>query len=98
MQHIPVVSHALWKRDSCFENVGRGPCYTNNWLIPLTGLVFIYSGRRASQGRGVERSGGERGVVERLGLPIDFNEEEGYFQRALEWHLLTNRESCARLC
>lgn len=48
--------------------------------------------------RAGEWSGGERGVVERLGLPIDFNEEEGYFQRALEWHLLTNTDSCARLC
>lgn len=70
MQHIPVVSHALWKRDSCFENVGRGPCYTNNWLIPSTGLVFIYSGRRASQGRGVEwrgeGSGREAGASHRF--------------------------------
>lgn len=34
----------LVERDFYFENVGRGPYYTNNWLIPSTGLVFIYSG------------------------------------------------------
>lgn len=42
----------LVERDFYFENVGRGPYYTNKWLIPSTGLVFIYSGRRASQDPG----------------------------------------------
>lgn len=52
----------LVERDFYFENVGRGPLYTNNWLIPSTGLVFIYSGRRASQDQGVEGRGeGQRG-------------------------------------
>jgi len=32
------------ERDLYFENAGRGPYYTNNWLLPSTGLVFIYSG------------------------------------------------------
>lgn len=47
----------LVERDFYFENVGHGPFYTNNWLIPSTGLVFIYSGRRASQDQGVEGRG-----------------------------------------
>lgn len=47
----------LVERDFYFENVGRGPFYTNNWLIPSTGLVFIYSGRRALQDQGVEGRG-----------------------------------------
>lgn len=34
----------LVERDFYFENVGHGPYCTNNWLIPSTGLVFIYSG------------------------------------------------------
>lgn len=34
----------LVERDLYFENAGRGPYYTNNWLLPSTGLVFIYSG------------------------------------------------------
>lgn len=66
MQHIPVVSHALCWRDFYFENVGRGPYYTNNWLIPSTGLVFIYSG--GSDGGGVGVSLTERGRGGQLGV------------------------------
>ena len=47
----------LVERDFYFENVGRGPYYTNNWLIPSTGLVFIYSGEEP------HRAGGWRGEV-----------------------------------
>lgn len=60
----------LVERDFYFENVGCGPYYTNNWLIPSTGLVFIYSGEKPH--RTGERRG-ERWVVERLRFPIDFN-------------------------
>jgi len=49
MQHIPVVSHALWR--GTFENVGCGPYYTNNWLLPSTRLVFIYSGEEPHRTR-----------------------------------------------
>lgn len=51
MQHIPVVSHALWRGTLYFENVERGPYYTNNWLLPSTGLVFIYSGEEPHRTR-----------------------------------------------
>lgn len=36
MQHIPATS-----RWTGTENVGRGPCFTDNWLIPSTGLVYL---------------------------------------------------------
>ena len=61
MQHIPVVSHVLFKRgDSfAFENDGRGPYYTNDWLITIdrTCVCSIYSreGRAFTGNRGVER-------------------------------------------
>lgn len=41
----------LVERDFYFENVGRGPYYTNNWLIPSTGLVCIYSGEEPHRTR-----------------------------------------------
>lgn len=41
----------LVERDFYFENVGHGPYYTNTWLIPSTGLVFIYSGEEARRTR-----------------------------------------------
>lgn len=44
------------ERDFYFENFGRGPYYTNTWLIPMTGLVYLQWGR-ASQDQGAE---GER--------------------------------------
>lgn len=53
------------ERDFYFENVGRGPYYTNNWLIPSTGLVFIYSGEEPhrTRGRRGEVSGREAEVT-----------------------------------
>lgn len=71
MQHIPVVSHALWRGTFYFENAGRGPYYTNNWLIPSTGLEFIYSGKEPHRTR--EWRGEVRWWVERLRFPIGFN-------------------------
>lgn len=41
----------LVERDFYFENVGRGLYYTNNWLIPSTGLVCIYSGEEPHRTR-----------------------------------------------
>lgn len=67
----------LVERDFYFENVGRDPYYTNNWLIPSTGLVFIYSGRRALQDQGEL---GGRWVVKRPRFPKDFS-GRGVFQK-----------------
>jgi len=53
MQHIPVVSHVLWRQgDSYFENDGRGPYYTNNWLIPSTGLLCLFTAGKSLHGTG----------------------------------------------
>lgn len=49
------------------KNSGCGPYYTNNWLIPSTGLVFIYRGEEPSQDQGVE--GWKQGESLRLALP-----------------------------
>lgn len=70
MQHIPVVSHALWRGTlSLVKTVDVVPTTQNNWLIPSTGLsVFIYRGRRASQDRG---SGSRKRAAERLRLRRD---------------------------
>lgn len=63
MQHIPVVSHAAWRGTRyCVETVDVVPTAPNKWLIPSTGLgVFIYRGRRASQGG---RGGGGKRAAE----------------------------------
>lgn len=70
MQHIPVVSHALWRGTlSLVKTVDVVPTTQNNWLIPSTGLsVFIYRGRRASQDQG---SGSRKRAAERLRLRRD---------------------------
>lgn len=57
------------ERDFYFENVGCGPYYTNNWLIPSQDLCLFTVGKSLT---GPE-SGGERWVVVRLRFPIDFN-------------------------
>lgn len=69
-QHIPVVSHALWRGTlSLVKTVDVVPTTQNNWLIPSTGLSeFIYRGRRASQDWG---SGSRKRVAERLRLRRD---------------------------
>lgn len=70
MQHIPIVSHALWRGTlSLVKTVDVVPTTQNNWLIPSTGLsVFIYRGRRASQDLG---SGSRKRAAERLRLRRD---------------------------
>lgn len=49
MQHIPVVSHALWRGTlSLVKTVDVVPTAQNNWLIPSTGLKCVYLQREKS--------------------------------------------------
>lgn len=54
MQHIPVVSHALWRGTlSLVKTVDVVPTTQDNWLIPSTGLsVFIYRREKSLTGPG----------------------------------------------
>jgi len=64
----------VWRQgDSYFENDGRGPYYTNNWLIPSTGLlVFIYSREERAFTEPGSREVEWLGESERLSILVDF--------------------------
>lgn len=82
----------LVERDFHFENGGRGPCNTNTWLIPSTGLVYLQ--REEPHGTGEWTKGGVR--WRGWGFPLSSMGET--FQRACEQLLLTNRDDCAWHC
>lgn len=81
----------LVERDSYFENVGHGP-YCTKWLKPSTGLVFIYSGGEPHRSKGVRRE-----VSGRQAEVSSWFTRGEMFQRALEWFVLTSRDSCVAL-
>lgn len=71
MQHIPVVSHALWRGTlSLVKTVDVVPTAQNNWLIPSTGLKCVYLQREKSLTgpgeRQQEASGSRRRAARRL--------------------------------
>lgn len=93
MQHIPVVSHALWRGTVVLKMLDvvptiqtPGSYHRQDWCLFTVGKSLTGPG-----------SGEGRWGVGRLRFPIDFNGGER-FQRACEWHLLTNRDDCAWLC
>lgn len=93
MQHIPVVSHALWRGTCVLKMLDvvptiqtPGSYHRQDWCLFTVGKSLTGLG-----------SGEGRWGVERLRFPNDFNGGERFW-RACEWHLLTYRDNCAWIC
>lgn len=90
MQHIPVVSHALWRGTFILKMLDVVPTIQTTGSYHRQDLCLFTAGG-ASQGWEVG------GGVSSTEAEVPFQWRR-MFQRALEWCLLPYRDSCAGLC